>query len=77
VPFAEAIQRLDSTGRPVASDRTVIDQETVRLVDAGVAERRAQELLGRNPAFGGTYELGTAPSATGRDWIVACPGMGR
>ncbi len=61
----------------MASDRTVIDQETVRLVDAGMAERRAQELLGRDPAFGGTYELGTAPSATRRDWTVACPGMGR
>lgn len=58
VPFAQAIQRLDTTGRPVASDRTVIDQETVRLVDAGVAERRAQELLGRDPEFGGTYTLG-------------------
>ena len=58
VPFAQAIQRLDTTGRPVASDRTVIDQETVRLVDAEVAERRAQELLGREPDLGGTYELG-------------------
>ena len=37
VPFAQAIQRPDTTGRPVASDRTVIDQETVRLVDAEVA----------------------------------------
>lgn len=59
VPFSQAIQRLDTTGRPVASDRTVIDQEMVRLVDAEVAERRAQELLGRDPAFGGTYRLGT------------------
>lgn len=58
VPFAQAIQRLDTTGRLLASDRTVIDQETVRLVDADVAERRAQELLGRDPEFGGTYTLG-------------------
>ena len=59
VPFSQAIQRLDANGRPVASDRTVIDQETVRLVDADVAERRAQELLGRDPEFGGTYQLGS------------------
>ncbi len=58
VAFSQAIQRLDTTGRLVASDRTVIDQETVRLVDAGVAERRAQELLGRDPEFGSTYRLG-------------------
>lgn len=58
VPFAQAIQRLDTIGHPVASDRTIIDQETVRLVDASVAERRAQELLGRDAEFGGTYELG-------------------
>ena len=41
VPFAQTIQRLDTTVHPVASDRTVIDQETVRLVDADVDLRRA------------------------------------
>ena len=30
VPFSQAIQRMDIMGHPVASDRTVIDQETVR-----------------------------------------------
>ena len=59
VPFTQAIQRLDTTGHPVASDKTVIDQASVRLVDADVAERRAQELLGRDPEYGGTYTLGT------------------
>jgi len=59
VPFSQIIQRLDTTGRLVASDRTVIEQETVRLVDASIAERRAQELLGRDPEFGGTYGLGS------------------
>jgi hypothetical protein len=59
VRFAEAIQRMDIVGRPVASDKTVIDQESVRLVDADVAERRAQELVGGDPEFGGTYRIGT------------------
>jgi len=58
VPFTQAIQRLDTTGHKLASDLTVIDQASVRLVDAEVAERRAQELLGRDPEFGGTYTLG-------------------
>jgi hypothetical protein len=58
IPFAQAIQRLDTTGHTVAADKTVIDQASVRLVDADVAERRAQELLGRDPEFGGTYTLG-------------------
>lgn len=58
VPFPAAIQRLDTTGHSLASDRTVIDQASVRLVDADIAERRAQELLGADPEFGGTYTLG-------------------
>ena len=59
VPFAQAVQLLDTAGHSAASNVTVIDQETVRLVDADVAVRRAQELLGRDPEFGGAYELGT------------------
>jgi len=59
VQFVQAIQRLDTMGRPVAADKTVIDQASVRLVDADVAERRAQELIGLDPEFGGTYTLGT------------------
>jgi hypothetical protein len=58
VPFTQAIQRLDIADHSVASDKTVIDQASVRLVDADVAERRAQELLGSDPEFGGTYTLG-------------------
>ncbi len=59
VPFPRAVQRLDTTGQVLASDRTVIDQASVRLVDSEIAERRAQELLGGDPEFGGTYVLGT------------------
>ena len=59
LPFTKAVQRLDTTGQVLASDRTVIDQASVRLVDSEIAERRAQELLGGDPEFGGTYVLGT------------------
>jgi hypothetical protein len=58
IPFAQAVQRLDTSGNALASDRTVIDQATVRLVDSEIAERRAQELLGSDPDLGGTYTLG-------------------
>lgn len=57
IPFEQAIQRLDTTGRTVA-DRAVIDQQHVRLVDAVLARRRAQELIGGDPEFGGTFQLG-------------------
>jgi len=57
IPFEQAMSRLDTTGRPVA-DRAVIDQQHVRLVDAVLATRRAQELLGKDAEFGGTYTLG-------------------
>ncbi len=57
IPFEQAMSRLDTTGRPVA-DRAVIDQQNVRLVDAVLATRRAQELLGKDSEFGGTYRLG-------------------
>lgn len=57
IPFERAVERLDVSGRAVA-DRTVIEQHSVRLVDEVLAERRAQEMLGRDPEFGGTYRLG-------------------
>ena len=59
VSFEKAMQRLDTGGHPLSNDATVIDQNDVRLVDSTLAERRAQELLGRDPEFGGTYSLGT------------------
>jgi hypothetical protein len=59
VSFEKAIQRLDTAGHVTASDRTVIDQDSVRLVDRGVATRKAQELIGKDPEFGGAYVHGT------------------
>ena len=58
VEFEAAIQRLDVSGRPVASDAAVIDQTDVRLVDETLAQTTAQNLLGNDTQLGGTYHLG-------------------
>jgi hypothetical protein len=57
VPFAAAVAPLHTAG-PAASGHTLIEQDAVILVDARIAGRRAQELLGANPAIGSSFELG-------------------
>lgn len=59
VSFAKAMMRLDTTGSGSASGTTVLDQKNVRLVDITLATRSAEQLLGSDPALGGTYALGT------------------
>jgi len=70
IPFEQAVQRLDTGGRAVGSDQTVIDQQSVRQVDRGLAERRAQELIGKDPEFGGTYQHGTMQLTTRNGRLV-------
>jgi hypothetical protein len=58
VPFSQAMQRLDLSGKAVSDDATVIDQTNVRLIDSVIAERMAEQVVGSDPALGGTYVLG-------------------
>ena len=53
--FEQAVHKLKTDSNE--NGGAVIDQVNVRLVDAGLAERRASSLLGADPEFGSSFVL--------------------